>query len=118
MIGTIRLKKCFALLLCVSLCLCGLTACTPRGTLTVNGTQIGKGIVRYFTDVVRQEQPEADEAALTAAVHQKVAAYVAVNSAFAERGLSLTTLNRFLGGEVGGDGFQAIRVCHDLPDCI
>lgn len=91
MIGTIRLKKCFSLLLCVSLCLCGLTACTPRGTLTVNGTQIGKGIVRYFTDVVRQEQPEADEAALTAAVHQKVAAYVAVNSAFAERGLSLTT---------------------------
>lgn len=91
MIGTVRLKKCFALLLCVSLCLCALTACTPRGTLTVNGTQIGKGIVRYFTDVVRQEQPEADEAALTAAVHQKVAAYVAVNSTFAERGLSLTT---------------------------
>lgn len=91
MIGTIRLKKCLVLVLCVSLCLCALTACTPRGTLTVNGTQIGKGIVRYFADVVRQEQPEADDAAAEAAVHQKVAAYVAVNSAFSERGLQLTT---------------------------
>lgn len=91
MIGTIRLKKCLVLVLCASICLCALTACTPRGTLTVNGTQIGKGIVRYFADVVRQEQPEADDAAAEAAVHQKVAAYVAVNSAFSERGLQLTT---------------------------
>ncbi len=84
------MKKSY-LVLCVLLCLCMLSACTPRGTLTVNGTRIDKGIVRYFTDAARQEQPDAEEAAIEAAAHQKIAAYVAVNSAFSERGLSLST---------------------------
>lgn len=91
MIGRIRLKKCISLGFCVLLCVCALTSCAPRGTLTVNGTRIDKGIVRYFTDAARQEQPDADAQTLEAAAHQKIAAYVAINSAFAERGLQLTT---------------------------
>lgn len=91
MIGKIRSKKSISLVLCVSLCLCTLTACTPRGTRTVNGTRIEKGIVRYFTDVARQEQPDADAQTLEVAAQQKIAVYVAVNSAFSERGLQLTT---------------------------
>ncbi len=84
------MKKSFVFVLCAVLCLCMLSACTPHGALTVNGTRIDKGIVQYFTDAVRQEQPDAEEDALSAAVHRKIAVYVAVNSAFAERGLSLS----------------------------
>lgn len=91
MIGQTRLKRGFTFLLCILLCLCMLTACTPHGMLTVNGTPIAKGIVRYFTDAARQEQPDAEDAVIEAAAHRKIAAYVAINSAFAERGLSLTT---------------------------
>lgn len=91
MIGKTRMKKRFAPVLCILLCLCMLSACTARGTLTVNGTPIAKGIVRYFTDAARQEQPDAEEAAIMDAAHRKIAAYVAINSAFAERGLSLST---------------------------
>lgn len=88
MIGNAKIKKSCSVL-CILLCLCMLSACVPRDVLTVNGTQVDKGVVRYFTDTARQEEPDAPEAAETLA-HQKIAAYVAINSAFAERGLSLS----------------------------
>lgn len=90
MIGDAQMKKSFICVLCLMLCLCMLSACTSRGALTVNGTQIDKGVVRYFTDAARQEQPDAEEAVVEAAAHRKIAVYVAVNSAFADRGLSLS----------------------------
>lgn len=73
------------------LLLASLSACGTDAGAEVNGSPVGEGVCLYFDDLARSEDPDADEAARTAAANERLAEYVAINSAFSERGLSLTT---------------------------
>ncbi|MGN0519777.1 MAG: hypothetical protein ACI4LB_03470 [Candidatus Fimenecus sp.] len=88
------MKKAICVILAGVLCLCSLCACAGRASVTVNGTPIGEGITAYFTDAARQALPDADEEAQTAEAHRQIAEYVAINSAFSERNLALTTAEK------------------------
>lgn len=81
-----------AVMLCLSILF--LPACSNRSAVQVNGTPIDQGIVLYFTDEARKEAPDADETALLEAANRKIAEYVAVNSVFADRALTLTTAEK------------------------
>ncbi len=88
------MKKGLCVLLSILFCMLSLSACASRGAVSVNGTPIEKGVVLYFFDAARQEAPDAGEEEISASAHKKISAYVAVNSAFQERGLSLTTAEK------------------------
>lgn len=84
------MKKAICAVLAAVLCLCTLSACSSGSGVRVNGTEISKGVYLYFTDEAKKENPDADEAALEEAVNKKISEYVAVNSIYADRGLSLS----------------------------
>lgn len=84
------MKKAICAVLAAVLCLCTLSACSSGSGVRVNGTEISKGVYLYFTDEAKKENPDADEAALKEAVNKKISEYVAVNSIYADRGLSLS----------------------------
>lgn len=81
-----------AAILC--LCLLFLSACSGRSELRVNGARVDAGVVLYLREEVRRASPEAADAELEQSVQQSVREYVAVNSIFAERGLTLTTAEK------------------------
>lgn len=84
------MKKTICAVLAAVLCLCALSACSRGSGVSVNGAEISKGVYLYFTDEAKKENPDADEAALKTAVNQMISEYVAVNSIYADRGLSLS----------------------------
>ena len=84
------MKKTICAVLAAVLCLCALSACSRGSGVSVNGTEISKGVYLYFADEAKKENPDADEAALKTAVNQMISEYVAVNSIYADRGLSLS----------------------------
>ena len=84
------MKKTICAVLAAVLCLCTLSACSRGSGVSVNGAEISKGVYLYFTDEAKKENPDADEAALKTAVNQMISEYVAVNSIYADRGLSLS----------------------------
>lgn len=88
------MKRTICILLSAMLCLCSLCACGGRNSVSVNGTPIAKGIAAYFEDAARQALPEGTEEERTAEADRQIAQYVAINSAFAERGLSLSTAEK------------------------
>lgn len=90
------MKRVFGALTAVGLsfCLLFLSACSGRSGMRVNGTQVDAGVVLYFTDEARKASPDAEGADLEKAVQQYVVEYVAVNSIFADRGLTLTTAEK------------------------
>lgn len=81
-----------AALLC--LCLLFLSACSGRSELRVNGTRVDAGVVSYFREEARRVSPDAAEEETEQAVRESVREYVAVNSIFADRGLTLTTAEK------------------------
>ena len=85
------MKKAICMMLAGVFCLLSLCACTRRASVSVNGTPIGEGVAAYFVDAARQALPDATEEEQTAEAHRQIAEYVAVNSAFSERNLALTT---------------------------
>ena len=85
------MKKAICMMLAGVFCLLSLCACTRRASVSVNGTPIGEGVAAYFVDAARQALPNATEEEQTAEAHRQIAEYVAVNSAFSERNLALTT---------------------------
>lgn len=80
-----RTALALAALLLLAACGCG-----RQSGATVAGTKIDAQVCRYFDDCARQEAPDASEAEQTAAADAMLSEYVAVNSAFASRGLQLT----------------------------
>lgn len=88
------MKKAICMILAGVLCLLSLCACTRRASVSVNGTPIGEGVAAYFIDAARQVLPDATEEEQTAEAHRQIAEYVAVNSAFSERNLALTTAEK------------------------
>ncbi|MGN0555361.1 MAG: hypothetical protein ACI4LI_05630 [Candidatus Fimenecus sp.] len=88
------MKKAICMILAGVLCLLSLCACTRRATVSVNGTPIGEGVAAYFIDAARQALPDATEEERTAEAHRQIAEYVAINSAFSERNLALTTAEK------------------------
>ena len=88
------MKKAICMILAGVLCLLSLCACTRRASVSVNGTPIGEGVAAYFIDAARQALPDATEEEQTAEAHRQIAEYVAVNSAFSERNLALTTAEK------------------------
>ncbi len=88
------MKKAICMMLAGVFCLLSLCACTRRASVSVNGTPIGEGVAAYFVDAARQALPDATEEEQTAEAHRQIAEYVAVNSAFSERNLALTTAEK------------------------
>lgn len=88
------MKKTLCVLLSVLFCLCTLSACAGRAQVYVNGTPIDDGIFAYFTDAAQKALPEATADEQTAEAHRQIAEYVAINSAFAERELTLSTAEK------------------------
>ena len=88
------MKKAICMMLAGVFCLLSLCACARRAPVSVNGTPIGEGVAAYFVDAARQALPNATEEEQTAEAHRQIAEYVAVNSAFSERNLALTTAKK------------------------
>lgn len=88
------MKKSICVLLAMLLCLCTFSACGNRAAVYVNGTPIKDGVYAYFTDEAQKDLPEGSAEEQHAAANQKIVEYVAVNSAFAERGLALSTAEK------------------------
>lgn len=85
------MKRIIGVCAALLLVLAALPACGSDAGAKVNGSPVGEGVCLYFDDLARSENPEADEAGIAQASNEKIAEYVAVNSAFASRGLALTT---------------------------
>lgn len=88
------MKKAICMILAGILCLCSLCACTRQTSVSVNGAPIGEGVAAYFIDAAGQALPDATEEERTAEAHRQIAEYVAINSAFSERKLALTTAEK------------------------
>lgn len=88
------MKKAICIVLVCMLCCGSLCACTGRAAVSVNGTPIADGVTAYFTDAARQALPDATEEAQVKEAQHRIAEYVAVNSAFKERALALTTAEK------------------------
>lgn len=85
------MKRIIGVCAALLLVLAALPACGSDAGAKVNGSPVGEGVCLYFDDLARSENPDADEAGIAQASNEKIAEYVAVNSAFASRGLALTT---------------------------
>lgn len=88
------MKKAFCILLALLVCLSAFSACAGKAQVYVNGMPIGDGIFAYFSDAAKQALPAASAEEQTAEAHRQIASYVAVNSAFTERGLTLSTAEK------------------------
>ena len=86
-------KRIFALVLAlgtlVSLCSCG-----KYSDVKVNGVKIHKGTYSYFLDRAKAANKDADANAQKEIANDMTVEYVAVNSEFSNRGLSLTTARK------------------------
>lgn len=88
------MKKAVCVLLALLVCLSAFSACAGKAQIYVNGAPIGDGVFAYFCDAAKKALPEASAEEQTAEAHRQIAAYVAINSAFAERGLTLSTAEK------------------------
>lgn len=79
------------LALCVLLSLC---SCGQYSSIKVNGTKIAKGVYNYFLDRATVGNPDADKATIEADANNRVIRYVAVNSEFQNRSLTLDAQER------------------------
>lgn len=75
-----------SLLLCIGL----LCSCDLGRGISVNGVKISSGVYEYFKDEAASAQPEGDDAEIEAAADAKLSQYVAINSEFYARGLTLS----------------------------
>ena len=92
------MKKIICVLLALAVVLCGLSGCGAAEeesvALTVNGTPLDAELFRYYLDLAfAQPNLTGKEARINYATEQCIR-YVAVNSAFAQRGLRLTPAER------------------------
>ena len=83
-------KRIAALALCIVIML-SFCSCGKYAPVKVNGVKIGRGIYEYFADRVDVENPQADEYTVKTELDKKLSEYVAINSEFANRGLTLDT---------------------------
>lgn len=75
-----------SLLLCIGLfCSCGLGS-----GISVNGVKVSEGVYNFFKDEAASVYPEGSEAEIEAAADAKLSRYVAINSQFYARGLTLS----------------------------
>lgn len=84
------MKKTLSILLVTALFLCTLTSCAGQGSVKVNGTKIEKGICLYLREEAKRANKDASPEELKEATNHEIAQYVAINSAFSEKGLHLT----------------------------
>ena len=69
-------------------------SCSKNAPVTVNGTKIGKGIYTYFLDCAENENPNMSESEIKDAAYDLIAHYVAVNSEFNSRQLTLSVAEK------------------------
>ncbi len=88
------MKRILSILLALAVVLCGLTGCgaaqEDRVALTVNGTPLDAEIFRYYLDLAFADASLSGKDARINSATEQCIRYVAVNSAFASRGLALT----------------------------
>lgn len=66
-----------------------LCSCEKYAPVTVNSQKIGKGVYAYMVDRAAAENPDASDSEKQSAADRSLLRYVAVNSEFQARGLSL-----------------------------
>lgn len=71
-----------------------LCSCEKSAPVTVNSQKIGSGIYAYFVDRAAAENPDASDAEKQSAAEASLLHYVAVNSEFQNRGLSLDAADK------------------------
>lgn len=71
-----------------------LCSCGSYAPVKVNSQRISKGVYAYFTDRAEAEKAEGDSASVTDIADAKLSRYIAVNSRFAESGLSLDAADK------------------------
>ena len=89
------MKKALCAVLAFAAVLCALTGCGGRAEkteypLTVNGTPLDGEIFRYYLDIAFGDAGISSKEARIRSATEQCIRYVAVNSAFASRGLALT----------------------------
>lgn len=75
--------------LCFVLTALLLCSCAKTASVTVNSQKIDAGVYAYFTDRAKAENADKSAAEQTEIAKQKLCRYVAINTEFANRGLSL-----------------------------
>lgn len=65
-------------------------SCSKTAPVTVNGTKISKGVYTYFFDRAKSENPDMSESEVKNAAYLLISEYIAVNSEFSKRQLSLS----------------------------
>lgn len=81
-------------LLLVSVMLLSFCSCTRKAPVTVNGTKLDKGIYTYFVDLAKSEEPSASENKQKELAYQKISQYVAINSEFQNKNLTLSVAQK------------------------
>lgn len=79
------------LILSITLSFC---SCSKNAPVTVNGTKIGKGIYTYFFDCAANENQNMSESEIKDVAYDLIAHYVAVNSEFNSRQLTLSVAEK------------------------
>lgn len=75
------------IIFCMALSLC---SCSKTAPVTVNGTKISKGVYTYFFDCAKSENPNMSEAEIKENAYSRIAEYIAVNSEFNKKQLTLS----------------------------
>ncbi len=88
------MKKSISILLVTVLCLCALTSCSSGRGVRVNDVKVNEGVCLYLREEAKKENKEASEEELEQKMAEKLAEYVAINTEFASRKLSLTPLQK------------------------
>ena len=86
-----RLKKAVILLITVLTATLAFSSCNKKSSVSVNGVPVSEGVYNYYYDIEKNSDEDKSQQEISDAALSDVAAYVAVNSEFKNRALSLSS---------------------------
>ena len=86
-----RLKKAVILLITVLTATLAFSSCNKKSSVSVNGVPVSEGVYNYYYDIEKNFDEDKSQQEISDAALSDVATYVAVNSEFKNRALSLSS---------------------------
>ena len=86
-----RLKKAVILLITVLTATLAFSSCNKKSSVSVNGVPVSEGVYNYYYDIEKNSDEDKSQQEISDAALSDVATYVAVNSEFKNRALSLSS---------------------------
>ena len=85
------MKKAVILLITVLTATLAFSSCNKKSSVSVNGVPVSEGVYNYYYDIEKNSDEDKSQQEISDAALSDVAAYVAVNSEFKNRALSLSS---------------------------